>query len=92
MKQYCCENWEYCDESPEKCPIALRNKSYADFNKAKADKRMRMYKIIMLVLWILVGLWFLISPLPIAKFEFGCCWIALLCFILLSLIERKTIK
>lgn len=53
---------------------------------------MKKYKIIMFVLWFLVGLWFLISPLPIAKFEFFCCWIALLCFILLSLIERKLMK
>lgn len=35
MKQYCCENWEYCDESPENCPIAQRNKAYADFINAK---------------------------------------------------------
>lgn len=53
---------------------------------------MKIAKIIMLVLWLLVGLWFLISPLPIPKFEFFCCWIALLCFILLSLIERKILK
>ena len=35
MKQYCCENWEYCDESPENCPIAQRNKAYVDFINAK---------------------------------------------------------
>ena len=35
MKQYCCENWEYCDESPEECPIAQRKKDYADFINAK---------------------------------------------------------
>lgn len=35
MKEYCCENWEYCDESPEECPIAQKNKAFDDFNNAK---------------------------------------------------------
>lgn len=101
MKKYCCENWEYCDESPEECPIAQRNKAFDDFNNAKealinfilepfAEENIKKtIEIIMLVLWILVGLWFLISPLPITKFEFGGCWVSLLCFILLNMIEMR---
>lgn len=50
---------------------------------------MKTAKIIMLVLWVLVGLWFLISPFQISKVEFGCCWLSLLCFILLNLLEGR---
>lgn len=89
MKEYCCENWEYCDEAPEECFIAQRNKAYSDFNNAKENKRMRIYKIIMLVLWLFVGVWILTSPFPITKVDFSGCWVSLLCFILLNLIERK---
>lgn len=101
MKQYCCENWEYCDESPEECPIAQRNKALNDFNNVKealinlmrklftAKKIKKAIESIMLVAWLFAGLWFLLSPFPITKVEFGCCWVSVICFILLNLIERQ---
>ena len=101
MKKYCCENWEYCDESPENCPIAQRNKAFDVFNNAKealidfilepfAEENIKKtIESIMLVAWLLVGLCFLISPLPITKIEFGCCWVSVICFILLNLLEGR---
>jgi cell shape-determining protein MreD len=44
-------------------------------------------KIIILILWFICGLLFILSPLPVTKQEFGSCWLALICYILIDIIE-----
>lgn len=37
--QYCCEMKEYCDKSPQLCPIAKRTKDIALFDAEKKELR-----------------------------------------------------
>lgn len=49
---------------------------------------MKILQIIMLILWVFVGIFFLIIPQPITKFEFACTWISVICFISLNLLNK----
>lgn len=49
-------------------------------------------KIIILLLWFISGLLFILSPLPVTKHQFGSCWLSLICFILIDIIEGRRRK
>lgn len=46
-------------------------------------------KITMLIVWLYIGTLFLISPLPITKHVFGCCFAALLCYAVIDILNGR---
>lgn len=49
----------------------------------------RIMQIILLFLWVIVGIYFLISPLYPSKLVFACTWISLIAFIGLNLLNTR---
>ena len=49
-------------------------------------------KIIIFILWFICGLLFILSPLPVTKHQFGSCWLSLICFMLIDIIEGRCRK
>ena len=50
---------------------------------------MKTPKIIMLIVWLFIGTLLLISPLPITKHAFGCCFVSLLCYIGIDILKGR---
>lgn len=52
-------------------------------------KKYRSLSLIILILWVIVGVFILIAPQPVAKFQYACTWVSLLCFIGLNLLKTE---